>query len=99
MPPTVTGVFPHRDLPFSLVFITGSGFTGATEVDFGRRSAEFAVLSDGVIVAVVPPDHRRRVTVDVTVTTPAGTSAPSAADSFEYVRDRFDGFWWWWWFG
>jgi alpha-tubulin suppressor-like RCC1 family protein len=48
------------------VTITGSGFTGATAVDFGSTPAtSFSVTSDGDIQAVVPPGSG---TVPVTVT-------------------------------
>jgi hypothetical protein len=47
------------------VTITGSGFTGATPVDFGgTRATSFSVTSDGAIKAVVPPGSG---TVAVTV--------------------------------
>ena len=69
--------------------ITGTGFTGATAVDFGTTAAAtFTVNSDH-------PDHghlpgRAAGTVDVTVTTAGGTSATSPADQFTYRR-RADG--------
>jgi hypothetical protein len=64
------------------VSITGSGFTGATEVKFGSQPASsFQVESETSISALSPPGLG---SVDVTVTTPAGTSSTSAADRFEY---------------
>ncbi|MBF6296968.1 IPT/TIG domain-containing protein [Nocardia amamiensis] len=63
-----------------LVTLTGTGFTGATAVNFGATPATFyAVLSDTLIVAIAPPGTG---TVPVTVTTAAGTSA---GVSFTYV--------------
>ena len=63
--------------------ITGTGFTGATAVDFGTTPAtNFTVVSDTTITADSPAGTG---TVDVTVTTPAGTSATSAADQFTYT--------------
>ena len=55
----------------------GANFTNATAVSFGTTAATVHVTA--------PPDHRDRSgqsagTVDVTVTTPGGTSATSAAD-------------------
>jgi IPT/TIG domain-containing protein len=64
------------------VTITGAGFTGATEVDFGGIAAGFVVESDTSITALSPAASAG--TVDVTVTTLGGTSAPSAADQFTY---------------
>lgn len=65
------------------VTITGSGFTGATEVDFGRvRARRMTVDSDSEITATSPSDGRG--SADVTVVTPKGTSATSLADQFFY---------------
>ena len=65
------------------VTITGSGFTGVTEVDFGGVAAQPPVfVSDSEITAVAPPGSTG--TVDVTVTTPGGTSNTSVADQFTY---------------
>ena len=66
------------------VTITGTGFTDATGVDFGSTpAARFTVASDTTIVAVSPSGTAG--TVDVTVTTPCGSSATGAADRFTYV--------------
>jgi hypothetical protein len=67
------------------VTITGSGFTDATEVDFGGASAQMTVDSDTEITATSPPGSG---TVDVTVVTPAGTSATSPADQFSYQGEQ-----------
>ncbi len=64
------------------VTVTGAHLTGATAVDFGSAAAmSFTVLSDTQITAVSPAGTG---TVDVTVTTPYGTSATSSADQFSY---------------
>lgn len=67
------------------VIITGSGFTGATAVDFGGASAQMTVDSDTEITATSPPGNG---TVDVTVVTPVGTSAASPADQFSYQGEQ-----------
>ena len=69
--------------------ITGTGFTGATAVDFGTTAAtNVTVVSDTTITADSPAGTG---TVDVTVTTPGGTSATSPADQFTYRRLCADG--------
>jgi alpha-tubulin suppressor-like RCC1 family protein/sugar lactone lactonase YvrE len=62
--------------------ITGANFTGATEVKFGpNKATSFTVNSDTSIAAFAPPGTG---TVDVTVTTPIGTSITGAADRFNH---------------
>ena len=52
--------------------ITGTNFTGATVVDFGTNAAtNLTVVNDTTITADSPAGAG---TVDVTVTTPSGTS-------------------------
>lgn len=66
------------------VGIGGKNLSGATAVDFGSTpAASFVVKSASKIEAVAPPGSEG--TVDVTVTTPEGTSATSRADHFSYV--------------
>ncbi len=83
--PTVTGVSPNSGPApgGTLVTITGTGFTGATAVDFGTTAATgFSVVSATTITADSPAGTG---TVDVTVLTSGGTSATSAADEFTYT--------------
>jgi hypothetical protein len=83
--PTVTSVSPGAGLAEggTSVTITGTNFTGATAVKFGATAAaSFKVTSATSITAVSPAGSG---TVDVTVTTPEGTSATSSADRFSYV--------------
>ena len=83
-PPTITAISPSSG-PASGgagVMITGTNLTGATAVDFGGNGAtNVAVVSSSQITATSPPGSG---TVDVTVTTPGGTSGRSAADQFTY---------------
>ena len=82
--PVITGVSPASGSAAGgdTVTITGTGFTGATDVAFGPASAAaMTVDSDTQITATTPPGSG---TVDITVTTPAGTSATSPADQFSY---------------
>ncbi|WP_247538647.1 IPT/TIG domain-containing protein [Ralstonia pseudosolanacearum] len=82
--PAVTGINPSGGSAAGgdAVTITGTGFTGATGVQFGTAAATgVAVNSDTQVTAVSPAGSG---TVDVTVTTPAGTSPTGAADQFTY---------------
>jgi YVTN family beta-propeller protein len=73
------------------VTITGMNFTGVTAVSFGTVPAtSFTFVSDTSITAVAP-GVTSVGTVDVTVTTPAGTSATNAADKYTYLYP-FTGF-------
>ena len=86
--PDVTSVVPDTgpDGGGTTVTINGSGFTGATEVDFGPGNpASFVVNSDISITATSP--EAATGPVDVTVTTPVGTSSTSSADQFTYTTD------------
>ncbi len=84
--PTVTGISPSAGPAAGgggPVTISGTGFTGATAVNFGTTSAiSFTADSDTQITATPPPGTVGAV--DVTVTTPSGTSATSADDWFIY---------------
>ncbi len=65
------------------VTIAGSGFTGVTGVKFGSLAAvDVTVVSSTSITVVAPPSTAG--TVDVTVTTPNGTSAVSSTDRFKF---------------
>ena len=82
--PRVTGLSPTAGstLGGATVTISGSGFSGASAVTFGTSAASsFSLSSAGKIVATAPAGTD---TVDVTVTTPVGTSATSAADRYNY---------------
>ncbi|WP_168220980.1 IPT/TIG domain-containing protein [Actinomadura sp. WMMA1423] len=63
------------------VFITGSGFTGVTRVRFGTANAAFIFNSDTRITATAPPAVTL-TPVNVTVTTPRGTSRQGVLYSY-----------------
>ena len=64
--------------------IFGTNLAGATGVLFGTTAAtSFTVVSANAITATSPAGTG--YTVNVTVTTPSGTSATSAADQFTYT--------------
>jgi hypothetical protein len=85
-PPTVTAVEPtsgniggHRS-----VKITGTNLLGASKVKFGEAEASEVSVASATEVTVKSPAHEAG-TVDVTVTTPGGTSATTLADHYTYV--------------
>jgi hypothetical protein len=84
--PAVTGLTPAQGptVGNTAVTISGSGFTGATQVLFGRApAAQFTVTSDSQISAV--STFGTHGPVDVTVQTPGGTSVTGSSDQFTYL--------------
>lgn len=85
-PPTVTGLSSATGSTVGggSITISGTGFTAATAVSFGPVPATaMTVVSDTEITATIPQNLPG--TVDVTVANPAGTSAASAADQYNYT--------------
>ncbi len=85
-PPVVTGVSPSSGtLPGgTTVTVTGSNFTSGSTVDFGSTPATgVSVLSSSSITASAPAGGTAN-TVNVTVSTPQGTSTTSGSDDFSY---------------
>jgi YVTN family beta-propeller protein len=83
--PAVTAVSPTHGLPAGggTVTITGTHFAGASAVSFGSTPAtDVRVVNDYTVTATIPAHATG--TVDVTVTTPAGTSPATAADQYTY---------------
>jgi hypothetical protein len=83
--PKVTKVAPPKGPAAggTSVTITGTNLSEATAVTFGSvPAAGFTVKSATSITAVSPAETAE--TVDVTVTSPGGTSAKSAADHFKF---------------
>ena len=66
------------------VTLTGANFTGATAVRFGATAATSFTVNSATSITVTAPAGPAG-TVDVTVTSAAGTSATSAADQYTYV--------------
>jgi hypothetical protein len=82
--PVVTHVAPHKGTAAggTTVAINGQNLTGTTVVDFGGNAAtNVRVISPKVVLATSPSGTG---TVDITVTTPNGTSATSSKDQFTY---------------
>jgi hypothetical protein len=85
--PTVTGVSGHTGLATGgeLLVITGTGLAGTTGVHFGQVSAPSVTReTDGSLLVTTPAAPIG--TVDVTVTTPSGTSPPNEADRYTFVQ-------------
>ncbi|SHH24803.1 cell wall-binding repeat-containing protein [Desulfosporosinus lacus] len=90
IPPTPTSPVISSITPSSgpesggiTVTINGSGFTGATVVNFGTAlGTNLTVISDTSITVTSPAGTG---TIDVTVTTPDGTSAKNLSDEFTYT--------------
>ena len=85
-PPAITGISPASGPTTggTTVTITGTDFTGATVVKFGSSDASsFTVNSDTQITAISPVVSTTS-TVDISVTTPGGSSAISDADLFTF---------------
>jgi hypothetical protein len=83
--PAVTKVEPNRgpEAGGTPITITGSNLNEASAVKFGLIAAKsFKVESSTLIKAESPAGSGK---VDVTVTTPGGTSSVVSADRFEYV--------------
>jgi sugar lactone lactonase YvrE len=85
-PPAVTGISPRTGLTAggSKVTVSGSHFEEVVAVKFGTTPATgVEVLSETELKATAPAGTG---TVDVTVETPAGTSATGSVDRFTYFR-------------
>lgn len=82
--PVVSGLFPTSGTSSggTLVEISGADLAHASAVHFGNvASPQVSELSPQLLTAVAPPGAS---TVDVTVTTPSGTSALATVDKYSY---------------
>jgi hypothetical protein len=84
--PVVSGLTPSTGLATGgeTVTVVGSGFTGATAVDFGTTPATIDGSSGDTSLTVTVPEEPAG-SVDVTVTAPGGTSSTTPADLFTYT--------------
>ena len=82
--PVVSGISPASGpiVGGATVTISGKGLTGATEVKFGSAAATILSVTDTSITVTIPPGSG---VVDVSVTTPGGTSVTSTASRFSYL--------------
>jgi IPT/TIG domain len=87
--PTVTALNPTHGLAAggNQVTITGTNFSGATAVHFGANNAtNVQVNGAGTQITATAPGGTAGQTVDVTMTTPAGTSS-TAGTANDYTYD------------
>lgn len=82
--PVVTSISPSAGRPGTIVTVSGSGFTGATSVNFGGVILNPSVLNDGQLTVTAPTFNAGTV-VHVRVTTPKGTSLATDADKYTYL--------------
>ncbi|MDR3570756.1 MAG: IPT/TIG domain-containing protein [Candidatus Pacebacteria bacterium] len=84
--PTVSSIAPTSGTTAggTSVTITGTGFTGATAVHFGSSLATITGTTSSTSITATSPATTTAGIVDVTVTTPAGSSATSSADHYTY---------------
>jgi hypothetical protein len=82
--PTVTGLSPSSGPAAggTVVSIIGTGFTGATAVHFGTAPGTNLTVTNDTSLSVTSPAGSG--VVNVTVTTPAGTSPITSSDEFTY---------------
>jgi hypothetical protein len=85
--PTVTRVSPAGGPPAggTTVTITGTGFVPGATVAFGSNAATSVTYKSATQLTATAPSASPG-TVDVTVTTPGGTSSTSPADEYGYDR-------------
>ena len=91
--PSVSSISPATgpNAGGSTVLVTGAAFkhgvaTVVTSVQFGTaRTTDFDVTGRDKLMVTSPPAPPNAKSVDVTVTTSAGTSTTSAADVFTYI--------------
>jgi hypothetical protein len=86
-PPIVTAITPTTGTGAggTQVVVNGSGFTGATKVQFGPVPATNLTVNTANRITVDSPPGIGNSVVDVSVTTPGGTSTTSGADQFTYL--------------
>ncbi len=84
--PAITGVSRSLDQANNrfIATITGTGFTGATRVDFGTVASPSITVNSSTQITAVVPAQTGPLTVSVRVTTPAGTSPVVVPGTWQY---------------
>ena len=83
-PPVVTGINPASGPAGTTVTITGSGFAGVTDINFGSTNVDLLGVGSNTLIVDAPGNPGGSPVVDITVTNAVGTSATSPADQFTY---------------
>lgn len=85
--PTIQHVRPNRgpSAGGNRVQISGAGFTGATVVNFGSVAATSVQVDSDQAVTAIAPAELSKTTVQVTVTTPLGTSPVDENGANDYT--------------
>jgi hypothetical protein len=84
--PTITSLSPASGITGSTVTITGSAFTGASQVRFGSLPATFTVLSPTSIEATVP-SGAAAATISVTTPVKTGVSVVKFTPTFSVTGE------------
>ena len=89
--PTVSSVTPAvgPTAGGTSVTVAGANLSGATAVDFGTKAGTGVSVNGGGTSLTVTSPAGAVGTVDITVTTPGGTSPTSAADQFTYQNSGY----------
>jgi CSLREA domain-containing protein len=84
--PTVTAISPTMGgtAGGTSVTITGTNFTGATAVKFGATAATSFTVNSATSITATSPSGSAGM-INITVTTPIGTSPAVTADQFTYL--------------
>ncbi len=90
-PPSISSISPSSGPTAggTTVTITGSNFTNVTAVDFGIVGASSFTTNSSTSITAVSPAVASPSTVDITVTTPSGTSAIASNDQFAYIQQTY----------
>jgi hypothetical protein len=85
--PTVASVSPNTGSTAggTSVTITGTNLLGSTIVNFGASNPASFVVTNNTTIAVASSPAGSAATINVTVTTPQGTSATGTPDQFTYI--------------
>ena len=86
--PVISSFTPTSGASGTSITIIGSGFTGATGVQFGTGNSQpsFTVISDNEIIAVVPNLGTSNTMAAITVAAPGGTAISSG--NFSYISSN-----------